>query len=265
MAAAPPAVSSTPRRGQPADPAEGAFIVEPVQRAGPPAVPKLEIQSVEAFSKGHPPKPDGWMRWDPEIQGPPGKLEEPDQLFQLAGPPGGNEQKEESEQERLEIRKKILENQVKPGEFQQMVPTAPIGPDTVLPICPPAAALEKVPVLVMAKPPAANPALYYAPGPSGEEFWTGWSLSGTLPLRFSLTVIAPEAEMSAPRSVAFQASTAQAAAKVAGSGPMVAKAPVVDAPRNYKAAEALKSAAQTVAVASKVDVRPADTAAQTAP
>ena len=270
---APPFIAA--KLPEPPVPAEAAFIVEAVKRPDPPEVPKLEPQSAEVFTKGKPPKPDGWMRWEPEIQGPPGKLDEPDELFPLFGPPGGMEGinqvvrlQEESEQERREIRKKILENLVKPGDFKQTVPTAPSGPNTVLPICPPAAALEQVPVVFKPKAPAPNPSLSVAPASNGEELWTGWSpINVAQLLRRELTPLAPP--------VAAAPETAQTNSPIAAPPPprpappappmaetpkpvhqlAVSKPPVVEPPRNYKAAEALKSAAQSVIAESAPKVR----------
>ena len=284
----PPVIAA--RAPEPAAPPEGAFLVEEVRRQEPQPVPKLQELGAEPFTKGHPPKPDGWLRREPPIQEPPGMLEEPDELFPLSGPPGsvGDERKgqvvsqqEESEQEREEIRKKILENQVKPGDFKQMVPTAPSGPNTVLPIRPPAAALEQLPVTVRAKAPAANPSVFVAPASSGVELWNGWTLSGNATVRASLFPVAPEVSEAPVGQEVPQASPVKETVEPLSAGPVravaaaaepakpvavkpvnltpVAKPPVmVEAPRNYKAAEALKSAAQNVVIvesAPKVEVR----------
>lgn len=276
--ASPPGRAKDP---EPSTPPEGPFIIEEVRRPQPPPVPKLEMLGMEAFTKGHPPKPDGWAPWIAEVQSPPGELEQPDQLFQLTGPPGmaspgetGSivSEQQESEQERQEIRKKILENQVKPGDFKQMVPTAPTGPNTVLPICPPAPALEHVPVVTKAKAPAPDPSLHTAPASTGEELWTGWSLTGAARIRESLGLIAPEPAKTpdlVPAADAparpFAAEPARATLSSALSKPsnmpVVAKPSTVEAPRNYRAAEALKSAAQNVTIvesAPKVEVRQPD-------
>ena len=283
-----PLAAKAPPLGKAKDPGdstppEGSFIIEEVRRPQPPPVPKLEMLGMEVFTKGHPPKPDGWAPWIAEVQGPPGELEQPDQLFRLTGPPGMASpgetvnivsEQQESEPERQEIRKKILENQVKPGDFKQMVPTAPTGPNTVLPICPPAPALEQMPVVTKAKAPSPDPSLYTAPASTGEELWTGWSLTGAARIRESLGLIAPEpvkvpeivpatdapARLVAPAEPAKAATVAPALPKPSNM-PVVAKPPTVEAPRNYKAAEALKSAAQNVTIvesAPKVEVRQPD-------
>ena len=257
-------------------PPEGPFIVEEVRRPEPPPIPKIEQLREDVFTDGRPPKPDGWGRWEPDIQAPPGRLEAPDRLLLLPGPPGKLGEKlgeklseddplrssgalavratEEQPHEREEIRKKILENQVKPGDFKQMVPTAPSGPATVLPICPPAAALERVPVSVIAKAPTASPSLYLAPAANGEDLWAGWSISGMRSVRTSLTLIHPEVtepiDLDTPVSPIAATPVAEAPKPLSlpATKPSVAtaKLPVADATRNYRAAEALKSAAQAV-------------------
>ena len=247
-------------------PPEAPFIVEVVRRPEPPPIPKIEQLREDVFTDGRPPKQDGWGRWEPDVQAPPGRLEAPDRLLLLPSPPGklGEDDPplssgalavratEERPHEREEIRKKILENQVKPGDFKQMIPTAPSGPGTVLPICPPAAALERVPVSVIAKAPPANPSLYLVSVVS-EDLWAGWRASGMLTVRTSLTLIHPEVtepiELNTPilPIVAVPAAEAPKLSLPASKSSVVtAKLPVADATRNYKAAEALKSAAQAV-------------------
>ncbi len=268
----------------PSDPAEGSFIVEEVRRPEPPPVPKLQVLCADPFTDGRPPKPDGWQRWEPEVQGPPGRLEEPDHLFPLAGPPGtanpGDKvqavgQQEELEQERQEIRKKILENQVKPGDFKQTVPTPPTGPNTVLPICPPAAALDQIPVSVQPKAPTANPRVYLNPPVTGEDLWNVRSETQTAPIRASLSLAIPEPGLEAQdggrpavtsptdpiKTVKLPSGTSGGNAVVSNAGPVPKPVAPVEAPRNYRAAEALKSAAQNVIVDStqaKVEVRQPD-------
>ena len=227
------------------------------------------------------------MRWDPDIQGGSGGgWSFSTSLLPLPGPPGwasgdGGERPkpvgvvEEQGSEREEIRKKILENQVKPGEFKQTVPKAPEGPATVLPICPPAAALERIAVTVKAKAPATNPVLYLNPA-NGNDPWAGWSITGQRPIPSQLVVVAPEvvengttptvepinpapspavggqltantpAEDSVRRGLAENGSKPIPAALVSAAKSVVVtpSKPFTEPPKNYKAAEALKSAAQ---------------------
>ena len=239
-------------------------------------MPKVELRGESAFTDGKPPKPDGWARWDPDIQGSPGGLETHDVLLPLTGPPGTAREgsriqiigeQEEQQVEREEIRKKILENQVKPGDFKQTVPQAPSGPVAVLPICPPAVALAQVAAPAKAMAPSANPGLYLAPAANGEDLWTGWTVTGaTSSIRRALTVIIPETlenmTSAAPvRTVSAPTDfTKPAPAPALKPTTSAATKPAVEATRNYKAAEALKSAAQAVATdsAAKAEIRQPD-------
>jgi hypothetical protein len=280
------------------DPPQGTFILATVNWADPPPFRKPEQGGQQAFTEGKP-SSDGWARWEPDIQGGPGGGLESRSLLPLLGPPGmagggGGEGPnavpvaEEEDQERIEIRKRILENQVKPGEFKQTVPRAPEGLTTVLPIRPPAAALERFTVTVKAMAPTANPGLHLLDAAlNGEDLWTGWTMTGLAPLRVGLTPIAPEdietndveaAELSSAATDANPSETkplpapmpalssngistvaspksGTAVASAKPSEPAAARLPI-DQPRNYKAAEALKSAAQAVAVETAAAAKP---------
>ena len=264
----PPIAVKAVKPAQLAEPPEASFLLEEVRKADPPAVPKLEAADYEAFTDGQPPGQDGWARWEPDIVWEPGALERTN-LLPLPGPPGttaaGGEMvravDEKADEENKETRKKILENQVKPGDFKQTVPKAPEGLTTVLPICPPAAALERLVATAKAKPPAANPTLYFALAPAGVDLWNGWTVTGLGPIRASLTLVAPE--VSEPQTVEAQEAAVSPApvdaAKAAPApsaavpsapktqAPVLPVKPTVEPSRNYRAAEALKSAALAAA------------------